>query len=499
MKNSRQMLLWVSLCSVVACGMPEQQETEIPIAGNGEAIVMNAASPHSAGASFGGPMTVRYTLDETTIFANPERGFYHHEETDGTSPLSQSQLKNYRTSEGISLILRLFYLDAFRTTNISTSYLDAMRTDFARVRGAGVKTIVRFAYTSSMDKPYGDAARDRVLSHIAQLKPILQANADVIATVQVGFIGAWGEWYYTDHFGDEDRVSAAQIADRKAVVEALLDCLPATRTVQVRTPTWKKRFYGNTALDETESRSGSARSRVGHHNDCFLASADDEGTYANVTADKAYLASENQFVPQGGETCATSSFSTWSNASVDLERLHYSYLNRDYLGAVFTSWGSGLDVARRRLGYRLALVETNAASDVKPGGELNLTVKLRNDGYAAPFNPRGLELVARHTTTGARIVAKLAVDPRRFTPGATHQIDTRLCMPAGTPEGTYALSLSLPDPEPTLHDKPEYSIRLANSGTWDAATGTNSLSRNLIVTATSGSPSCTTGSVAFGS
>ena len=93
-----------------------------------------------------------------------------------------------------------------------------------------------------MDKPYGDAPRDRVLAHIAQLKPVLQANADVIATVQVGFVGAWGEWYYTDHFGDQDNVGATQIADRKAVVEALLGSLPATRTVQVRTPTWKKRY-----------------------------------------------------------------------------------------------------------------------------------------------------------------------------------------------------------------------------------------------------------------
>ena len=92
--------------------------------------------------------------------------------------------------------------------------------------------------TSSMSKPYGDAPRDLIVSHLAQLKPILQANADIIATVQVGFIGAWGEWYYTDYFGDQGSVSASQWDDRRAVVEALLSSLPSTRTVQLRVPSF---------------------------------------------------------------------------------------------------------------------------------------------------------------------------------------------------------------------------------------------------------------------
>lgn len=146
-------------------------------------------------------VTVSYSIDSTSIFANPERGFYHHQEAGGSSysPLSQSTLTAYRTSEAVSLILRLFYLDAFRNGSISASYLDSMRTDFSRIRAAGIKAVLRFAYTSSMSEPYGDASRTRVLGHIAQLKPVLQANADVIATVQVGFVGAWGEWYYTDY------------------------------------------------------------------------------------------------------------------------------------------------------------------------------------------------------------------------------------------------------------------------------------------------------------
>jgi hypothetical protein len=132
---------------------------------------------------------------------------------------------------------------------------------------------------------------------------------------------------------------------------------------------------------------------------------------------------------------------------------------------------------------------------VRPGGELSVSLNVRNDGYAPPYNPRGVEIIARNQTTGAVLVGKLPVDPRRFTPGATSSIAARLCVPAGTAEGTYALSLFLPDPEPALHDRPEYAIRLANVGLWDAATGYNSLKQTVSVSSSATSSACSAGSV----
>lgn len=113
---------------------------------------------------------------------------------------------------------------------------------------------------------------------------------------------------------------------------------------------------------------------------------------------------------------------------------------------------------------------------------------------APPFNPRNVEITAR-ASNGSVLVAKLPVDPRRFVPGAVPRIDARLCVPAGTPDGTYALSLSLPDPEPALHDRPEYAVRLANTGLWDAQSGGNSLKQSLTVSSGSGLVPCASGSV----
>ena len=501
--NTRQALLGLFMVPLFACGSPDEMMNSDDVSGMDNQLQMPSGSlggPAGGDASAkatGSTTKVSYTVDATTIFANPERGFYHHEETDGSDRLSQSELTGFRTSDGVSLILRLFYLNAFRTGSISASYLDGMRTDFARIRAAGLKAVVRFAYTDDMSAP-ADATKAQTLAHIAQLAPILAANADIIATVQIGFVGAWGEWYYTDHFGDQGSISTSQWSDRKAVVDALLAALPPSRTVQIRTPAYKQKLYGTGAITTSEAFGPTARARIGHHNDCFLASSDDEGTYNNVSADKSFLATENLYVPQGGETCATSSYSGFTNAAADMEKLHYSFLNRDYLGDVYNSWGSkNVDVARRRLGYRLAILDGTYATSARPGGEFAVTLHVRNDGYAPPFNPRGFEVHAKNSKTGARIVAKLATDPRRFTPGATQTIDAKLCLPAGTPTGTYALYLALPDPEPTLHDRPEYAIRLANTGIWDATTGTHDLQQNIVVSASGGTASCSSGSVAF--
>lgn len=69
-----------------------------------------------------------------------------------------------------------------------------MAVDFQTARDAGIKIILRFAYTATLtaSSPYGDATKARMLAHTAQLKATVRANADVIHVVQAGFIGTWG-------------------------------------------------------------------------------------------------------------------------------------------------------------------------------------------------------------------------------------------------------------------------------------------------------------------
>ncbi|MFE3738868.1 DUF4832 domain-containing protein [Streptomyces sp. NPDC059134] len=421
------------------------------------------------------------TYPQTTeAFANPERGFYHHTESCDKSDFSAATLQSYRTSEGISLVMCVFYLAEFKNSAIGQSALDRLQRQFDAVRSAGLKTIVRFAYTESTDG--ADAPKDRVLAHLDQLAPYLRANSDVIYVVQAGFVGAWGEGYYTKNFGDAGNVTTADWANRKAVVDRTLASLPSNRMVQLRTPKYKRTMYGTTALPAGQAYNGSSLARLGHHNDCFLASADDYGTYENPAVEYPYLAAETSYLAMGGETCGVNTPRTSCPTTLsELKMFHWSYLNTDYEPNVINGWRSGgcLPEITRNLGYRFALQNGTFPSTAAKGGSLPVRFTVRNDGFAAPFNPRGLELVLRNTSTSQVYRLPMSGDPRSWAAGTTTTVDRTVTLPANLPAGSYSLLLNLPDPQ--LSQRPEYSLRLANQGTWEASTGYNNLLHTLTV------------------
>ena len=86
------------------------------------------------------------------------------------------------------------------------------------------------------------------------------------------------------------------------------------------------------------------------------------------------------------------------------------------------------------------------------------------------------------TPPGAtRKVARLTFDARRLPAGATTTIRANLRVPANLPVGTYTMSLRLPDASSKLTADPRYAIQLANDGMWDAATGDNVLTHELVI------------------
>jgi hypothetical protein len=312
---------------------------------------------------------------------------------------------------------------------------------------------------------------------------VLRDNADVIELVQAGFIGAWGEWYYTKNFGNEGTISATDWANRKAVVEALLDALPSDRMVQLRTPAYKRTMYGDTALTSAEAFGGSARARVAHHNDAFVADDSDMGTYADLATEVPYLASDSAFVAVGGENDAYNAPRTaCPSATAEMAKMHWSFINTDYFATTISHWKSDgcYETMRQKLGYRFALVSGTYSKTASVGGSIAVKLTIRNDGYAAPFNPRPVEIVVRNTATKA--IKRLAVtaDPRRWPAGATSNVDTAVAL-GDLPVGEYDLFLALPDASAKIHDRAEYAVRFANDGLWNAELGANDLQAHLTV------------------
>ncbi|MGH3718910.1 MAG: DUF4832 domain-containing protein [Pseudonocardiaceae bacterium] len=116
----------------------------------------------------------------------------------------------------------------------------------------------------------------------------------------------------------------------------------------MRYPSIKQHIFGTTV----DARS----SRIGIHDDCFLAGADDYGTFVTAT-DHQWLADHAQSLPVGGESCVVNTPRTlWPSAGTELSTYHWSFLNADHNGDVLTSWGAdGLTQAKQRLGYQLRL------------------------------------------------------------------------------------------------------------------------------------------------
>lgn len=431
--------------------------------------------------------TVTYTEDHS-VFANPERGFYHHTEVSSTNYqlLNQSTLEQYRTQQGITQILRVFYLEDFKEGPISEEYLDNVRRDFSTIRKAGMKSIVRFAYTKKSTAPYGDAPLEIVLVHIHQLQPVFEENQDVIAVVQAGFVGAWGEWYYTDHFSEIlGGPTEEDWAKRQALIYALLDALPESRSIQLRTPAIKMNITEDPApLSAEEAFSTSPKARLGHHNDCFVASSSDYGTYINPSVEKPFLEQETKFLPMGGETCALAPpYSDCENATSELERFHWSYLNIDYNTSVLDVWGDQgcFDEVERKLGYRFKLIESRASTEVKPGYGLNAEVSLENLGYANPYNKRLFELVLKHQISEEEYYLPTDIDPRLWELEGAFSLSLSGRVPESAKEGIYDLYIHMPDPLYGLYGRPEYAIRLANENVWDPDNGYNDLGIDVTI------------------
>ena len=162
-------------------------------------------------------IAVRYQ-ETTEDFPNPERGFYIGTGVSAShfKPLDSAVLKKEFTGSQkhgkatyavfSTLLMREYTLDTFRGRPLTQDFLDNVDHDLTVVEQAGLKVILRFAYTNKAKNgdcpdiykicpPYGDAPKSIVLQHIAQLAPLLKKHDAVIAVLQEGFIGIWGENY----------------------------------------------------------------------------------------------------------------------------------------------------------------------------------------------------------------------------------------------------------------------------------------------------------------
>lgn len=420
--------------------------------------------------------------------ANPERGYhleyayYAHKtlldngsvaDPETEALFSIPELVGRWGYDGSSRLIQLYvYLKQWSGSDLPQSALDNIQKAFDIVRAGGFKVILRFAYNDDMyvnnrlDKP------ETIRRHLEQLKPLLEANTGLVATMQAGFLGAWGEWH-SSPLTDNDQ----QIKDD--VVNGLLEIFPAPRGVQVRELARK---------DALALRNTSDYPRIGIHSDFFTAGMDpidkmsmpgeeynrmkEQSPHFYMTGEIPYVEDEYGFVQIMDISKVMvilrdqhfSAFDITQNYELNIQnwkvqKVYPALLDANNMLYDETYFQQGENVVNRsfyefvrdHLGYR---INAKSVGISVSGGSIRCDITLTNTGFAAPLNPRKVFLVLIGTDGTIASATELTdVDPlgwQPYDPASGNytplQHTVSASVPAAGLSGSYKVGIWMPDP-----------------------------------------------------
>ena len=257
------------------------------------------AASISGGNNGGGSSTelvYKNYSESSSDIKNPERGLYkmveykYHKRSGGYTSATTSLTDEYDSNN--TLVLTQFYLfDYVDSEHINSAGKDYIRSVLSNVRNSGKKAIVRISYNNEHPSSYHqEPTLDHIKKHLQDLAPIFTDYEDIIYVVQGGFIGTYGEWYYTSYFGpssggvdytiSNDAVSG--FSNRKAVLKAMLEAVPPSRQIALRTPEYKQCYINPNHVSSWTNLSGFGTepvNRIAFYNDAFLYGGEDMGTF----------------------------------------------------------------------------------------------------------------------------------------------------------------------------------------------------------------------------
>jgi hypothetical protein len=462
------------------CGGGDDAGPEATTAVQRQAVVRQAAP---AAAS---EVTLTALPDDVDV-PNPDRGFYRWASADLDTLTSPSAIASFEADadEAYATGYRILYarvrLDAWRSTaTLPSSLFSAVAAGFAAAERSGGRLLLRFTYNDGFlpGTTVGeDAPLPIVLAHLKQVRDrkLLRNGANGIAFVQAGFIGAWGEWHGSSSGLDEP---GAMVAVRDAVMAAL----GRDQFLQMRNPQHMM------ALDH-QSRGRGKRVPIGIHNDCFLASDTDVGTYSSDIAlgaqQRAYVAALGRDAPFGAETCwppePAQARMACSDIAAEGRRYALTYLNAGYYAPFMARWQADgcYDRVRASMGYRLRLKSATLPAQVQRGQAVSVPFTIDNAGWARVYKPHAVTLLLRHRANGYVATGRSHADPTDWLPGEgaapAYAETARTDLPSAAPAGTYDVCIGLPSV--AQPGDARFAIRPANADAasaaqrWDAALG----------------------------
>lgn len=367
--------------------------------------------------------------------------------------------------------------------------LNYIREKLQQVRDGDGVALIRFSYDGRgfswvdvdhpedgyMDRLVADIEPDKemILTHISQLKPILQEYEDVIMAVDGGMFGPWGEMHSTT-FGTSTEAYAW-------LLNAWLDAVPASRSIIVQGGAFLS-WYNDTYhthytfenIDQIPApKPGTPEARFGFFNDSYAYGEDEGDNYPNDwgslsegagwpgdplgdedTYDRGrimtWIRNQNNFYggeAQGDET----RWNTYPFVAWEASYAQTVYLNADYSDEVHARWAdftyteenvtqkmtnaynapyqteyaifdpvydgkNGVEYWRDRLGYRLVLRDANASQWVSQNGVLRFDGKIQNVGFGNIVNQKNVTVILRAKNGGGVYSALTDLDARQWRP-----------------------------------------------------------------------------------
>ncbi|MFG3531763.1 DUF4874 domain-containing protein [Streptomyces sp. NPDC047917] len=439
---------------------------------------------------------------------NPRRGYRYemsYNAVDLSSPWADEQDQPTDAAQrltaleaeygpGADLTQLYFYLWDFATTELPQRALDNIERVFAGLRAKGYQAVLRFAYDDGVraERRY---TVQHIQRHIAQLAPVVARNSDVIAVWQAGFLGAWGEWA-TSHYRHESYPDAVT-----AIMTSLVRALPPGMHTQMRHAAKRDMVTNHSILD-----------RIGFHNDYitlggglwdyYVPSNAGWPAYLDVSPTRAMDGEMPWDEGQSTDPYAWNSVIPGLDTARRLQTLRWDTLSiahnatvtlpawkRDLLtgqqvqdallpvsdGYFHDAAGASVERAafeyvRDHLGYR---IETRAVRHAVLRGQIPVEVDVVNRGFAAPKEPRPVQLLLLDGTARPVASVPVAADWRNRLPQGRAETDDHhgapgtttfsgvLPVPAGA-RGRHHIAVALPDP--ALPERGR-AVRFANATT----------------------------------
>ena len=429
---------------------PAQAPAAVPTEGTGDSV----ASGISMGADY---------AEITDALSNPERGFYRPCEIIGkqegnTAKNPKDPLVHMRISLGCFSHNYLRYhgqagekdtVDGWDP--ISDDFLSALNETMDNIRNNAGTAIIRFAYDDYEGIGDLEPSMEGVVAHIRQLREFFAQNADVIAAVESGFLGCWGEQHTSALVEGENRSINIPI-----LVDALLEAVPEPITVSVRRPVYYC-YAARVDLEEIGNHRADPDHpyyRVGVYNDGYLGSETDLGTYSNRENEIRWLEYQAGHTLFGGEVVADRAtdgvvYNSMDYICREMFRTHTSYLNIEWNGSVIEQWRntvyegddpvydglSGFTYVENHLGYRFVLRSSTDWGD-------RIAAVIENVGAGNVVKPKTVTLHLR-SETGAVTEIATSVDVRSWRSREKAEITIRL--PENLEPGIYTVYLKIAD------------------------------------------------------